>query len=73
MRDVPLRGIVREGDAMVIFTEDATHFVEKPAALAVGETAEGAEAELTVTAASGARTIVELRTPVRPELVDGIA
>lgn len=79
--DVPLRGVVAELDdhsgSMMVFTGDtrphATHFVEHPAALEVEETREGADAELTITDESGARTILEFRTPMRTELVDGIA
>lgn len=80
-RDWPLRGVVAElGDdvsSMMVFTGDtaphATHFVEHAIALEVDETPEGAEAGLRITDASGGRTIVEFRSPMRPELVDGIA
>jgi hypothetical protein len=80
-RDVPLRGIVAEGDeetaSVMIFTGDetphVTHFIEHPARLAVDETADGTEMELAITDASGTRTIVELRSPIRTELVDGMA
>jgi len=79
-RDVPLRGVVAELNdgtgSMMVFTGDttphATHFVERPVSLAVDETADGAEVELTITDDSGARTIIEFRSPMRPELVDGI-
>ena len=80
-RDVPLRGVVAEPDgdtgSMLIFTgattPHAAHFVKRPVSLAVEETAEGAEAELTIADRSGARTIIEFRSPMRPELVDGVA
>lgn len=79
-RDTPLRGVVAESNddtgTMMVFTGDtvphATHFVERPVSLAVEETAEGAEAKLTITDDSGARTIIEFRSPMRPELVDGV-
>jgi hypothetical protein len=79
--DVPLRGVVAELDddisSMMVFTGDtaphATHFVGHATALEVEETGEGADAALTITDESGARTIVEFRSPMRPELVDGIA
>lgn len=79
--DVPLRGVVAELDddisSMMVFTGDttphATHFVGHATALEVEETGEGADAALTITDESGARTILELRSPMRPELVDGIA
>ena len=80
-RDSPLRGVVAELDedvsSMMVFTGEttphATHFVPHATALEVEETPEGAEAELTITDESGVRTIVEFRSPMRPELVDGIA
>ena len=80
-RDVPLRGVVAELNddtgSMMVFTGDtmphATHFVERPASLTIDETSDGAEAELTITDDSGNRTIVEFRSPMRPELVDGLA
>jgi hypothetical protein len=80
-RDVPLRGVVaeRNDDAgtLMVFTGDdtmphAAHFVERPVSVVVEETADGAEAELTIADDSGTRTIIEFRSPVRPELVDGV-
>lgn len=79
-RDTPLRGVVAELNddtgSMMVFTGDtmphATHIVERPASLTVEETADGAEAALTITDDSGARTILEFRSPMRPELVDGV-
>ena len=81
VRDVPLRGVVAELDddisSMMVFTGDtsphATHFVGRATALEVEETREGADAALTITDESGARTILEFRSPMRPELVDGVA
>jgi len=79
-RDTPLRGVVAklndDTGSMMVFTGDtmphATHIVERPTSLAVEETADGAEAALTITDDSGARTILEFRSPMRPELVDGV-
>ena len=79
--DMPLRGVVAEmhedTSSVMVFTGDtrphATHFVEHATELEVEETGEGAEAALTITDESGARTILEFRSPMRPELVDGIA
>ena len=79
--DVPLRGVVAElaedMSSMMVFTGDrkphATHFVEHAAGLEIEETRDGADAGLTITDESGARTILEFRSPMRPELVDGIA
>lgn len=80
-RDVPLRGVVAElnedGSSVMVFTgggmPHATHFVEHATGFAVEKTRDGADAALTITGESGVRTIVELRSPMRPELVDGIA
>lgn len=80
-RDVPLRGVVAELDddisSMMVFTggtaPHATHFVAHAMDLAAEETEDGADAELIITDESGERTIVEFRSPMRPELVDGIA
>lgn len=80
-RDVPLRGVVAELDddisSMMVFSGDttpphATHFVGHAVALEVDETREGVDAALTITDESGARTIVELRSPMPPELVNGV-
>ena len=79
--DVPLRGVVAELDddisSMMVFTGDpaphATHFVDHAALLEIAETREGADAALTITDEAGVRTIVEFRSPMRTELVDGIA
>ena len=79
-RDVPLRGIVAEGDeergSVMILAGEVTphvaHFIEHPVMLAVDEMADGTEMELAITDASGVRTILELRSPIRTELVDGM-
>ena len=79
-RDVPLRGVVAElGDdtsSMMVFTGDtaphAMHFVDHATGLEVEETGDGADAALTITDESGARTTLEFRSPMRPELVDGV-
>lgn len=80
-RDVPLRGVVAEPDSdtgtLMIFTSDTTplftHFIEHAISVDVEETAEGAESALIVTDRDGGRTIIEFRSPMLPELVDGIA
>jgi hypothetical protein len=80
-RDVPLRGVVAEPDndtgSLMIFTSDTTplftHFIEHAISVEVEETAEGAESALIVTDRDGVRTILEFRSPMLPELVDGIA
>jgi hypothetical protein len=80
-RDAPLRGITAEMDggraSFMVFTGDTTphaaHFVSPASSLQVDETSEGADSALTITAGDGTRTRVELRSPMLPELVDGIA
>ena len=76
-RDTPLHGVVAElspgEDSMMVFTDPrVTHYIEHPVLLAVLEDADGADAELTITGNHGARTIVSFRSPMRPELVDGL-
>jgi hypothetical protein len=79
-REVPLRGVIAElndhSGAMMVFTGEtvpyATHVVKQPVSLAVEETADGAEAELAITDDCGARAIIEFRSPMRPEFVDGV-
>jgi hypothetical protein len=79
-RNVPLRGVAAEVEddisSMMIFTGDttphATHFIEHATSLEVEETAEGGESALTIADEDGARTILEFRSPMLPELVDGI-
>ena len=78
--NVPLRGVVAELEddigSMMVFTGDtphATHFIGHATELEVEETRQGADEALTITDESGARTIIEFRSPMRPELVDGIA
>ena len=75
VRDVPLMGVVAELDetgAMMVFTGGLTHFVEHPVTLSVGETSDGAEADVTIGDQTGTSTTIALRSPMRPELVDGM-
>ena len=75
-RDVPLLGVVAELDetgTMMVFTGGLTHFVAHPVAVSVDETAGGAEADVNIRDASGSSTTIALRSPMRPELVDGMA
>ncbi|HEX7421362.1 MAG TPA: DUF5335 family protein [Thermoanaerobaculia bacterium] len=79
--DTPLRGVVAELDddisSMMVFTGDTTphwtHFIEHATGLEVEENRDGADTALRITDESGTRTILEFRSPMRPELVDGIA
>ncbi len=79
--NVPLRGVIaglnEHSSSMMVLTGDTvphtTHFVQRPISLAVEKTADGAESKLTITDDSGARTVIEFRSPMRPEFVDGVA
>jgi hypothetical protein len=80
-RDVPLRGVIAElnghSGSMTVLTGGtlpyATHIVKGPVSLVVEETADGTEAELAIADDRGTRAIIAFRSPMRPELVDGIA
>ena len=80
-RDVPLRGVVAEsnGDvsSMMVFTGDTTphmtHFIDHPLSMTVDETADGVENALTILNSDESRTTIQFRSPMRPELIDGIA
>lgn len=52
--------------------EHTTHFVPAPARLWIERTDDGADVALQIEAADGTRAIVQLKTPARPETVDGI-
>lgn len=77
VRDVPLHGVVAELSdhtaSMMIFAGETTHVVKRPAVLTLDETEEGADVELAIVDATGERTIIEFRSPMRSELVDGLA
>ena len=53
--------------------ELVTHAVARPARLYLERTAEGADSALLIEDADGTRAVLKLRSPVRPETVDGIA
>ena len=80
-RDVPLQGVIAEvnddSGSITVLTGGtvpyARHVVKRPVSLVVEETADGAEAELAIADDRGERTIIAFRSPMRPELVDGIA
>ena len=79
-RDAPLRDVTAEAgedtSTVMISSGDtaqhATHFIQGATSLEVEETSEGAESALTIADEGGARTILEFRSPMLTELVDGI-
>jgi hypothetical protein len=66
-----------DGVSLMVFTggaqPHASHFANRPVSLVIEEDADGAEAELIIVEETGTRTVVEFRSPMRPELVDGLA
>ena len=80
-RDLPLHGVAAEisptdGEIFVFaggVTPHLSHAIAHPASVTVEETDDGAQASLMITDVDGARTFVEFRSPMRSELVDGMA
>jgi Family of unknown function (DUF5335) len=80
MTNLPLVGITLddpEGQGIAIAAERSagehtTHFVPAPARLWLERTDDGVDVALQIEAADGTRAIVQLKTPARPETVDGI-
>jgi uncharacterized protein DUF5335 len=52
--------------------EHATHFVAAPTHVWVERTEEGADVALEIESSDGSRTLLSLKTPARPETVDGL-
>ncbi|HTO76752.1 MAG TPA: DUF5335 family protein [Thermoanaerobaculia bacterium] len=79
-RDLPLEGIVvgrSQGGSLSILLgkrpdANVEHPVERPEQVWVEITDQGAEAALEIVSADGRRTILEFRTAVTPEEVDGL-
>jgi hypothetical protein len=78
----PLKGIVaerkRDPKVIEIFTsnaagESSTHMIDKPTRVWIEETAEGAEAALEIESEDHAKTLLQFRSVVLPEAVDGVA
>jgi Family of unknown function (DUF5335) len=80
LTDVPLVGVTLEdhqGDAIAIAAErrtgeHATHFVDTPTHIWVERTDEGTDVALAIESSDGSRAVLALKTPARPETVDGI-
>jgi hypothetical protein len=78
-RDVPVRRVVaavslQTAEVRVLaggLPPEIEHVIASPASMIVDETDDGAEAALTITDQSGLRTVIEFRSPMLTELVDG--
>jgi len=79
-RDLPLQGVSADSPrtrsvAIMVGQEPSahvTHEVAHPVAITIEQTDSGAERALRIRAADGSTTVVEFRSPMRPEQVDGI-
>lgn len=80
MTDLPLVGVTvedREGHGIAIAAErsrgeHATHFVPEPTHIWLERTDEDADVALEIEASDGSRALLALKTPARPETVDGL-
>ena len=80
-RDLPLEGIVVDAEvrgpiSILLGSPSRTnieHPVQRPEEVWVEMTEQGAEAALEIVSAGGARTILEFRGAVLPEMADGLA
>jgi hypothetical protein len=79
-RDLPLQGVSANSPrakGIVISVgqrpnDHLTHEVSNPITVAIDQTDAGAERALRIRARDGSTTIVEFRSPMRPEEVDGL-
>jgi hypothetical protein len=79
-RDLPLEGIVVDAESrgpisILLASPSRTnieHPVQRPEQVWVEMTEQGAEAALEIVSAGGARTILEFRGAILPEMVDGL-
>ena len=81
VHELPLTGVVAErqqtGDTITISAarSDAgqiTHTIHAPTRVWIERTNDGADAAMQIESAEGATTILRLKTPARPETVDGM-
>jgi hypothetical protein len=76
-RDVPLWGVIADAchnnEEVLVIVPEVEHVIRHPQSIVIDETDEGAETSLTITDDSGSRTVIEFRSPMRTEFVDGIA
>jgi hypothetical protein len=81
LHDLPLTGVVAErqktGDTITISAgrsneSQITHTIHWPTRVWIERTQEGADAAMQIESAEGTTTILRLKTPARPETVDGM-
>lgn len=80
LTDVPLLGVTLDderGQSIAIAAErsageHATHFVASPTHVWVERTDDGADVALQIESTDGTRALLALKTPARPETVDGV-
>ena len=66
-----------EGDTIMIMTgakanDHITHSITRPTRVSLEQTDEGADAALAIKSADGVTALLRFRSPILPELVDGI-
>lgn len=81
VHDLPLIGVVAEphaGGGLITISaakfdgEQITHTIHSPTRVWIERTNDGADAAMQIESAEGTKTIVRLKTPARPETVDGV-
>ena len=81
VHDLPLTGVVAErlmtGDTITISAGRSaagqiTHTIHSPTRVWIEKTDDGADAAMQIESAEGTTTILRLKTPARPETVDGM-
>ena len=81
VRDLPLTGVVAErqktGDTITISAArlgagQITHTIHAPTRVWIERTHDGADVAMQIESAEGTTTILRLKTPARPETVDGM-
>jgi hypothetical protein len=77
-RDLPLRGVAVDERTIEIFAHGPdgahiAHVVRHPVRVISDETAEGGDVAVTIVNAEGHRTVIEFRSAVPVEMVNGVA
>jgi hypothetical protein len=81
VRDLPLVGIVAEpehGEGLIAISaarldgEQITHMIHSPTRVRIERLDDGTDAAMQIESAEGITTILRLKTPARPETVDGV-
>ena len=81
-RGLAFEGIVDEGDEvqgheiLIMFgtrpDDHITHSISTPTTVSLEQTDEGADAALAITSADGVMALLRFRSPMLPEMVDGL-